>query len=716
MTYRTLLFIIALAAAGTSVAKEISATEALQRLNSAANLPSAAKAPAAAQAADITTFYTTDQKPALYLYTHGNQLMVLPADDRVSPLLGYTDQPATGQMPPQLQWWLGEYARQIQYLQQLPESSSANYAPQAADEASTDKAPIAPKLTTTWNQKAPYNNLCPELPNADGEMIHAYTGCVATALAQVVNYHRYPDQPTQQVFYFDDNDEMRTMNLSEQALDWENMLDDYSTTYTDEQANAVAYLMKACGYISSMTYGLSFSGAYNEDAIYGAQKYFGYNESALQLQSDEFTLADWQDLLYNNIATVGPTYYGGDDCYNGHAFVCDGYSEDGFFHFNWGWGGAYDGYFQLTALIPQGQGAGGNVGGYTLHQKAFFNLVPPEHATIELPELSPLILYSPIQATQQSDNQVTVSGVSTEYYTFYNGTYNDCRVLMGYKAENTETGETTIKSTEQILNFSNQLGAAKINLTISLPAGNYKVSLVSKDKSNNDDSAPWLPLRHMLNFSDYFYLTIDQQGNIAEVTSASIADPVITNFNLQSPITWGNPIEFSYTIQNVDVVERNYGIYPAILTAENALLEMGETLPHYLQPSESVDCAPTCKIMEKFQTEYSGDAVLALISLYSGHILAQKPINVTIDNSALALTAADADAIEMKADRRTGSILLNAPATIAKIEVYGLDGRLIFSEANINANCASVAIAHKGINIVKITTIDGTNTVRKVAL
>jgi hypothetical protein len=70
----------------------------------------------------------------------------------------------------------------------------------------------------------------------------------------------------------------------------------------------------------------------------------------------------------------------------------------------------------------------------------------------------------------------------------------------------------------------------------------------------------------------------------------------------------------------------------------------------------------------------------------------------------------------MKADRRTGSILLNAPATIAKIEVYGLDGRLIFSEANINANCASVAIAHKGINIVKITTIDGTNTVRKVAL
>jgi hypothetical protein len=829
MTYRTLLFIIALATAGTSVAKEISATEALQRLNSAANLPAAAKAPAAAQATNVTTFYTTDQKPALYLYTTGNQLMVLPADDRINPLLGYTDQPATGQMPPQLKWWLGEYARQIQYLQSQPECS-ANHV-RCSEETTSDKAPIAPMLTTTWYQDAPYNLYCPILANSEGEMVQAPTGCVATALSQVLNYYKYPAQATGNVSYTDDQGNSYAMDLAEQAFDWDNMIDDYGSSYTDEQANAVAYLMKAVGYACHMEYTADESGALNSDALVAMITNFGFPSSALSLDRDQFTLSEWQDMIYANLSAAGPTFYVGSDMVGGHAFVCDGYSSDGFFHINWGWGGYYDGYFQMTALSPAGQGIGGNAGGYNFSQAAFFNLVPPGHATAQLPEFSPIELVYSLTAKKKDATHVSLSGygLDDEYpILFLNSTYNDVTVLMGIKAENLSTGEITYQSCDDVLeDIPYTSGYESYTVPLSLTEGEYHVSLVTKDYSNEDDSAPWLPVRHSSNDCDYFYAAINQQGEIADVQSCWMKDPTFTNITLQTGIAWGAPFRYSYTITNEDAVERNFQFYPAIISKKNVVMALGTAVSHTMQPGESVDGTLTSSIVESFYNgNFTGEAQFGFITM-DGDIITTIPVTITDINdfqlnatafsldgdtnnvdannilfnltvectegyfanpiyiflttedydiltsvqsgtvflnkgesvsgslstpfpdaevgetykailgyaitshpqilsefdftvttgyASLALTTADKSAIEVKADRQAGAVAVTAPADIAKIEAYSLNGRLIPANAELNGTAATVSFDRlpAGLSLLKVTLTNGQSTVAKI--
>ena len=241
-------------------AKTVTPDEALMRANTTPAMRSMAARRAPGVRPKLAyTQKTKDGAPAAYIFNYaGNQgYMILSGDDVALPVLGYNDQGSIDAeaLPPQLEWWLQEYARQIEYAVAHGASTVSRDAQPEGPKAQA----IAPMIKTYWDQGAPYNNKCPML-NAQ----RTYTGCVATAMAQVMKYFNYPAVGQNSISYNDEDGcgKRLSLNFAKRRFDWDNMLDTYKAgEYTDAQAEAVASLMQAAGYSVKMSYAADASGA-----------------------------------------------------------------------------------------------------------------------------------------------------------------------------------------------------------------------------------------------------------------------------------------------------------------------------------------------------------------------------------------------------------------------------------------------------------------------
>lgn len=327
----------------------------------------------------------TSRVNGLYVFNVSNNggFVIVSNDDRTYPILGFSD---TGNldlnnMPDNMRAWLQGYADEIAWLQQqnviIPnEFVKVRKAGAPRRSGSHSTAAVTPLLTTTWNQGTPYNNLCPEYSSGK----KSATGCVATAMAQVMNYHQWPTSATEPIPGYTTRRYGITLSaLPATTFDWANMKDDYSGNYTSAQATAVATLMQYCGWSLQMDYGPE-SGADTKAVADALKNYFGYNATTTKCVYRSYYTADkWADLIYHEVASGRPVVYGGVSLTAGHEFVCDGYkyeSETDFFHINWGWGGLSDEYFVLSALDPDQQGIGGSTspGGYCYGQDAVIGI------------------------------------------------------------------------------------------------------------------------------------------------------------------------------------------------------------------------------------------------------------------------------------------------------------------------------------------------------
>lgn len=293
-----------------------------------------------------------DGQPATYVFEQANGgYMLLAADDAVAPVLGYSDEGNFDKdnIPDNMRWWLGQYAQEIAYAR----ANGVKYEAPAKAAAMTA---IAPLCTTKWNQMAPYNNLCP-VSNANGQ--RAVTGCVATAMAQLMKYHNYPAVGEGQKSNTTAGFPTTTINFAKWPLDWDNMLDTYTANSGEKEKLAVAQLMVACGVSVEMNYGTDASGAVSAMVAQALIKYFKYDEGCRFINRDYFPMSEWKQMAWNELKTVGPVLYAGTSSEGGHCFIVDGYDGQDYFHLNWGWGGMSDGYFLLSALNPSSQGVGG---------------------------------------------------------------------------------------------------------------------------------------------------------------------------------------------------------------------------------------------------------------------------------------------------------------------------------------------------------------------
>lgn len=364
---KSVLFLsLALMTGMTATARSLSPSEALQRVTG----QSVSRSARAALASEPVMTVGSAGTPALYVFNKPDGgWMIVSADDVAAPVIGFSDSGAFDpvNIPDNLRGWLELCSEEIL------SASAAGAEPYVRTASRADsREQINPLVGTWWDQGSPYNNFC---PLSSGRS--TYTGCVATAMAQIMKYHNWPDKAGDNAsFSYSWNGETISADFSNFEFDWANMSANYyyGYTYTQAQTDAVAKLMQACGYSLRMRYGSDASAAYSEQVGNALVTYFRYDAGIHNEFRSYYSSNEWENMIYENLKNVGPMVYWG----GAHCFVCDGYRPDGYFHFNWGWSGMSDGYFLLSMLKPTNLGTGAGNGDYTNNQGALLGIKPSD--------------------------------------------------------------------------------------------------------------------------------------------------------------------------------------------------------------------------------------------------------------------------------------------------------------------------------------------------
>lgn len=329
------------------------------------------------------------QTPYFYVFNIANKgFVIVSGDDEVLPILGYSEEGVfiLDNIAPEVLKWLENYKDQIRYViennikateeikqewEELLKDSTSLRTQQITNSTLSTQA-VSPLIQTKWNQSPHVNALCPYDVNAGSSNgFRAVTGCVATAMAQILKYWGSPSQGSGFHSYNHTTYGTLSANFGATTYNWSSM-----PNFVNSPNSAVATLMYHCGVSVDMNYGPNSSGAAGAIKVAPAMiNYFGYTSSIIDNRSS-YTDSQWINILKQDLNSSRPMYYEGIGGSAGHAFVCDGYDSNNFFHMNWGWGGFYDGYFNINALNPSGTGIGGGSGTYNSNQKIVRNIQP----------------------------------------------------------------------------------------------------------------------------------------------------------------------------------------------------------------------------------------------------------------------------------------------------------------------------------------------------
>ncbi|MCH5233920.1 MAG: thiol protease/hemagglutinin PrtT [Muribaculaceae bacterium] len=525
--------------------------------------------------------------PSLYVFQESEKpgFMILSADDAVNPVLGYSDWNSldVDNLPPALEYWLDQYTAQIEFMRENP-SLYSSFDETGVSLPSNWNA-IAPIIKTKWNQSEPYYNSCPTYNG-----VHCNTGCVATSMSQVMKHFNYPAKGQGSISYKCASlNQILTIDFSTLTFDWNNMLNSYSNgNYNDAQAKAVADLMMAAGYATEMQYSTGTSGTQSGKILSALINNFNYDLSMRFLKRENFTYTEWATMIYNNLANVGPVIYDGTS-FNpdgtssiGHSFICDGYQGDGYFHFNWGWGGSSDGYFLLDALNPPSLGIGGGSGGFNYSQDIVLGIQPAKSGTSPTAQKE-VVIYGSVQGLTTS-NQLRI-GLEGP---------NPCGwAFIGYDKIVVDLGGSFVpvsnpNATPIYLTSSNEYNVnAELEPGEYMPPTNsganlrptflykdlapqlqkntkYKVTNVYK----NSDGGNWQEVGVDVGSYNYFYLTVTGDGLSQSDYQIENFDPMqftCSSLSLDTELYNGIAVEVSATVTNSNDTELTRGLCLALL-------------------------------------------------------------------------------------------------------------------------------------------------------
>lgn len=368
----------------------------------------------------VATFSAGDEA-ALYVFNTLTGFVIVSADDCATPILGYGDggQYDMASMPDPMVSYLQNYAEQIHYARVHQLVADEVTAAQWNNVMTTGmirndrmQSVVEPLLSSRWNQNRYYNRFCPDAPG--GPNNHAYAGCVATAMAQVMRYWGWPATGNGYHAYTPSGFPTQSVNFGATTYQWEQMLDELKNDPDISEIRPIATLIWHCGVSVDMQYGAAGSGADMGDSPYAFVNYFRYDDDMEHIfkNDDEevfYSDEEWFAMVKNSLDQRRPLMYGGvDESMNfAHAFVCDGYDANGYLHFNWGWSGEWNDYYAIGAL---------NVKTYQFNRfnSAIFNLHPLYDQADES-QASVLSVYP-----NPSRERLAVSGLAMETISIYN--------------------------------------------------------------------------------------------------------------------------------------------------------------------------------------------------------------------------------------------------------------------------------------------------------
>ena len=573
------------------------------------------------------------EQTMFYVFNVGEQdgFVIISADDQTQPVLGYSKQGTfdAETISPEMKWWLDGYETQLKAVREGKERLA---------EPTANHAAIAPMVSSQWNQSAPYNLLT---KTSSSQYV---TGCVATAMAQIMYYHKWPEQVTETL----PSPDGLMLDLDPTTFNWSLMRDRYNRTDTDDGAQEVAKLMKYCGYAAKMNYGDGSSGAQSYNAVEGLRRYLGYHYTTEEVMRADYTTAEWDELIYNELANQRPVLYTGYSASGGHAFVCDGYDGNGMYHINWGWGGVSDAYFLLSLLNPDDQGIGGFPGedGYSVWQSAIIGIQKATQAydgiRLELDQInSNSTQASRTSATQDFVVTANVS-LSTEDESLIGNKYD---VAMGLYQGNNLLQITALSSSSaeikkrfgniQPISFNNK----QMVIPHTLADGTYQLRVLQRRSGTTE----WLKTQ----WAECIYIRLTISGDkmtIQNVLNYTAMADNLTTLKVNSVTVNGkkraqSPLELMLNITNTGtyntgIVNLIYSSSPGFETkTEGITTEMVSRIGVNLDPGK------TDNIPMHYTPATAGTYYFRITNMANDEVLKEFSVNV-IDKAPINISAA----------------------------------------------------------------------------
>ncbi|MBD9161347.1 MAG: T9SS C-terminal target domain-containing protein [Bacteroidales bacterium] len=636
----------------------------------------------------------------------GKGFVIVAGDDQLTELVGYskTGSIDTSNMPVQLQAFLDGYADYVARVQSG--EAAANH------QTLTDGAApvVEPLVKAHWDQSEPYNNLCPvDITTKKRSVV----GCVATAMAQVCDYWKWPLKP--QAFstsYRCTNGTRVQVDFSKSEYDWDKMLDSYVSTlaYTDEQANAVAKLCFDLGAAVNMDYASSASGAQDADIPYALSR-FGYNcQIHYRAQYDK---AAFVEVVKKELDASHPLLFSGQGSAGGHCFVADGYDTNNFFHINWGWGGVSDGYFDVDAMNPSALGTGGGSGGFNTMQSVV-SVVKDETMTGDSGHM-PLMIYNmfgydgqvkPVQSSLKKGEQLDVNvkcianmstvhdfngGISVAIYD------EDFNCVAFSTIKNAEIPAGNMISSNLMYSFDEQLN--------NLPDGKYTIWAVSREADRLND---WIRMY----YDDATIMNV--KGNditFGESVDLALAAPITADKN---PINPGDKVKFSVSISNKTKVNVKGNLLCELRDVEAGTVLTTTKPAVSLGDKDKVDLIVTMTMMKasvKQGRKYSFNVVSFNNGSTDFAIADAQPFEFVAGEAGVGNVETSA-AVSVYPNPTEGFVNVNAADEVISVEAYAADGRLAArSEGESGIDLSQCA---PGIYMLKVATAAGTTVSRVV--
>lgn len=584
MSKRIIVPAVAALIALTSAAAPLSPQQALERAKAQTGMRKAVASKYSAE--PVMVGRSVDGQPALYVFNNQSEgFIIVSGDDNAYPVLGYSDSGKFDEsaMPDGLKYWLDEYAAQIAAARKKGQAGSVLYAPE-------DRTVITPLLKTNWDQGEPYNNMCPVFQGK-----YTYTGCVATSMAQLMNYFKYPEVGHGTVSYTAAKiNQNLKLDLGARKFDWSNMLNYYTPgSYTKEQEDAVAYLMKACGYSINMNYGIEASGASGQMVGTALRNYFDYDANTHSEYRMRFNSTDWSNMVYANLKNVGPVIINGQAPNSGgHSFVCDGYDGNGYFHINWGWGGMSNGYFALEALNPGAQGIGGFSDGYNFFQDALFG-ARPNTGNPATYERNYIIMFGAAQAVVSGED-ININPVG--YNPCGIGCADDEPVTVNLGVIMEPIDGTPGKAEGRIGRYGNGTKLTLspnsyynggITLSVStknLEDGRYKAIVACRDRSSG--TGEWIPVWSPYGYANYFYVNV-KDGEVT-VENVPVDKFIIESVKCESVLYYNKNVKMLIKLVNDTDLELTQGVCPQLLKNGKVVMT-GESVLMTVPPKTTIE-------------------------------------------------------------------------------------------------------------------------------
>ncbi|MCR5131949.1 MAG: C10 family peptidase [Prevotella sp.] len=551
---RLFLFISAMLFAAITVsAQQISKEVAMQKATAFANKanPHMKQMLNLAYKAEKPATALTNQDDAyLYVFNKGfNQgFVIVSGDERCNEILGYCDHGSfdPNNLPPNFKYFLEEYEREIKYMQEH------NIQPKA--KASTTKENLGYLIKTKWDQSNPYNYY----------LSGCYTGCVATAMAQIMYYWQWPEDATTTIpAYYVSGNSLSGSSLSPITFEWSKMQLTYNYGDYDDD-HAVARLMQYAGHAVKMQYSTSGSGAYEKDIINAMTNYFGYPNDEKLIYRSGLSSTEWADTIYANLVEEIPLIMCGSNSDGGHCFICDGY-KDGKYHINWGWSGSYDGYFDLEVMTPEGTGSGASgTDGFTSNRSIVTRIhnpskIIPETASDSIPISAETIRLLAGTQSLTRDNRVDYVSGDLRYFIPVTANFTDST-----RVDTLITGLGYYDDYDNLLGvygaryrlfdiyggtYSDDIGS----FGAELPYGTYKLYPVYGDIANNQ----WRKINGTTN--RYFQADVSTDG---KTITFKPSRGISVEIKETSSSSWGSTsYTHKMTVTNTGSEEYSGGLY-----------------------------------------------------------------------------------------------------------------------------------------------------------